>query len=239
MKEPIAMDFLNAFVDDELVEGERAQALARLESDPDFKSAVCELRTQKELVRGAYADIHLSRQAPPRRASPIWRQALAAGLLLALGLGGGWLARDMTQPSMHMDRLAGLPTGYQPVALVDRVDPDKIILHLDSNEPDRLSAVLTLADKLLEQRGKDARLAIVVNSYGLNLLRQDISPYKEAIQRMSRNHSNLAFVACGQTVARLKREGVDVELIPEAEMATSAISEILNRMGQGWVYVKV
>ncbi len=42
------------------------------------------------------------------------------------------------------------------------------------------------------------------------------------------------------TLARLKLEGVQVALVPEAKVtATSAISEILGRMQDGWVYVKV
>jgi uncharacterized protein len=40
-------------------------------------------------------------------------------------------------------------------------------------------------------------------------------------------------------VARLKRDGVKVELLPVAYTASSAINEIMTRMGQGWVYVKV
>jgi hypothetical protein len=40
-------------------------------------------------------------------------------------------------------------------------------------------------------------------------------------------------------VARLKREGVTVALVPEAHTASSAINQITTRMGQGWVYVKV
>jgi intracellular sulfur oxidation DsrE/DsrF family protein len=113
------------------------------------------------------------------------------------------------------------------------------VLHLDNNDPGRLVAVLDLAEKLLAQRGDRGRVKIVVNSYGLNLLRQETSPYRERIRSMAASHRNLAFVACGQTIARLSREGVVVDLLPQVQVAQSAIGEILDSLQQGWVYVKV
>lgn len=240
MHEPVSDEYLNAFLDGELAADERERALQRLEQDGDFKSKLCELRSLKERVQGAYADLP---SVPVRRGanvfSAVWRQALAAGVLLAMGLAGGWLAHDGAMKAPVYDRLAGLPDGYRPVALAGEVDTDKIVLHLDSNDPARLAAVLDLADKLLAQRGDRGQVKIVVNSYGLNLLRQETSPYRDRIRSMAASHHNLAFVACGQTIARLSREGVVVDLLPQAQVANSAIGEILDSMQRGWVYVKV
>ncbi len=70
-------------------------------------------------------------------------------------------------------------------------------------------------------------------------MRADVTPLRDRIENMARRHANLSFVACGQAVARLKREGVRVNLLPAAHTAASAINAIMTRMGQGWVYVKV
>jgi intracellular sulfur oxidation DsrE/DsrF family protein len=238
MREPPTPEYLNAFLDGELTADERAHVLALLESDPDFKLRTCEMRTLKELVKGAYQQVPaapaLARRSPFSGAP----RALAAGLLLALGIGAGWLARDFTAVVPGYDRLSGLPDGYQAIALSERVDSGRIILHLDSGEPGRLGSILDLAEKLLD-RQPSARIEIVANSYGLDLLRADVTPLKQRIENMARRHANLSFVACGQTVARLKREGVGVSLLPVARTASSAINEIMTRMGQGWVYVKV
>lgn len=231
-------EYLNAFLDGELTADERAHVLALLESDPEFKVRACELRTLKEMVKGAYGEVPVAPARTRRPMLPGVPQALAAGVLLVLGLGAGWMARDFTTAPAGYDRLAGLPPGYQAIALSEQVDSGKIILHLDSGEPGRLGKVLDLADKLLE-RQPSARIEIVANSYGLDLLRADVTPLRERIEGMARRHANLSFVACGQTVARLTREGVKVDLLPVAHTATSAINEIMTRMGQGWVYVKV
>ncbi len=238
MNEPISQEYLNALVDGELTSDELERAYRRIEGDSSFKARVCETRTLKEMLKGGYADL------PPTRATRgrgfDWLpQAMAALLVLAVGLGGGWLARGEFEQPPRVDRLAGLPSGYQPVSLTAQVDPGKVLLHLDSNEPARLEAVLDLAERMLQEGGGNARVEVVVNSYGLNLLRQDVSPYRERIARLADSHANVAFVACGQSIARFKRDGVQVRLVPQASVASSAIGEILGRMRDGWVYVKV
>ncbi len=239
LNEPISQEYLNALVDGELTSAERERAYRRIGEDPEFKARACETRTLKELVKGGYADLSVPAAATSSRGRHWWPQAMAAVLVLALGLGGGWLARGNHDQMPQVDRLAGLPSGYQPVSMTTRSDPNKVLLHLDSNEPARLEAVLDMAERLLAQGRANARVEVVVNSTGLNLLRQDASLYRERIERLSEQHANLAFVACGQALARLKREGIQVSLVPEASVATSAISEILGRMRDGWVYVKV
>ncbi len=236
----VSDEYVNAFLDGELAADERERALQRLSTDAEFKAKVCEVRGLKERVKSAYSDLPLPEVR--RRGlgmSTGWLQALAAGLLLALGLVGGWLAHGQTTKAPVYDRLAGLPEGYRPVALTGKVDPNKIVLHLDTSDPARLSTALDLAEKLLAQKGDKGQVKIVVNSYGLNLLRQDTSPYQVRIGGMAALHHNLEFVACGQTIARLSREGEVVDLLPQARVANSAIGEILERMQQGWVYVKV
>jgi uncharacterized protein len=234
----LAQLYLDAFVDGELAADERAHALARLETDAEFKAQTCELRTLKERVRNAYTEPPAQpvRARRPPRASV--SRALAAGILLVAGIATGWMARDFAPAAPSFDRLAGLPDGYRAVALSQTIDQNKIILHLDSGDAGRLNTVLDLADRLLA-RQPAARIEIVVNSYGLDLLRADVTPLAARIEDMGRRHANLSFVACGQTVARLKRDGVKVELLPVAFTASSAINEIMTRMGQGWVYVKV
>ncbi len=229
---------LDAYVDGELAADERALVLARLETDAAFKADACELRLLKDQIRNAYLAPPALPQRQAGRLTTNWSRALAASLILALGIGAGWLGRDVTGQPAAFQRLAGLPEGYRAVALSEKIDPSKIILHLDSGDPGRLDKVLDMADQLLlKQHG--VSIEIIVNSYGLDLLRVDVTPLAGRIESMARQHANLSFVACGQTVARLKRDGVKVELLPVAYTSSSVINEIMTRMGQGWVYVKV
>ena len=242
----LAQLYLDALVDGELAADERVHALARLESDAAFKTDACDLRLLKERVKSAYAEppaVPVNPRRSLRAFGATGRSnqgllAFAAVLLLAVGLGTGWSMRDFATTAPVLERIAGWPEGYQPIALTQAIDQNKIILHLDSGDTGRLGKVLDLADEVLA-RQPASRIEIIVNSYGLNLLRADVTPLASRIESMARQHANLSFVACGQTVARLKREGVTVALVPVAQTASSAINQITTRMGQGWIYVKV
>lgn len=240
MNTPVSQEYLNAFADGELTADERERILARIESDPELKARACETRMLKEQVKAAYTDLPDNTcYQPATHSKPFWPSAIVAGLLLIVGVCGGWMMRSAIDDTPEIDRLAGLPGGYQPISLSAQVDPNKVLLHLDSSDPYRLSSTLDLAEKMLNERKGQRQLAIVVNTYGLNLLRQDTSTEQARIHRLAEEHPNLSFIACGQTIARLKREGVDVVLLPETSVASSAINEILSRMQKGWVYVRV
>jgi intracellular sulfur oxidation DsrE/DsrF family protein len=237
LNKPFSQEYLNAFVDGELAAEERVAAMARLEDDLEFKRAACEMRVLKDRVRAAYAETPGTVRSE-LRASRVWWPALAATLLLGIGLAGGWFAHAWSEPERSA-RVAGLPNGYRAISFVNAYDPDKIVLHLDSNAPQRFDKTLALAEGLLDRRGEQARIEIVVNGQGVDWLRSDITPYGERIEELARRHANLTFIACGQALSRLKREGTKVVLLPSAEVTTSAADEIFARLGQGWVYVKV
>jgi len=239
MNEPVSREHINAYVDGELAAEERNHLMDRMASDAGLRAEICAQRTLKEQVQAAYGDLLLpSASATRRYTGPAWRQAMAAGLLLALGLSGGWLAHERLDQPPVVERLAGLPSGYKPVALNEQVDTSRVILHLDDSTPERLAASLDVAERLVQTRGQ-GQVELLVNSLGLDLLRLDRSPERARIERLAERYPNLTFVACGQTVARLMREGQQVALLPQARMASSAINEITSRMQHGWVYVKM
>jgi intracellular sulfur oxidation DsrE/DsrF family protein len=240
MKDFHAREYLNAFIDGELTHDERLEFLRQLEHDPELKAEACELRTLKEMVRGSYQEVKpRSHGQAGLRDRRVLRQAVAAGLLLVCGLIGGWLANERYHQPPGFERLAGLPDGYQPVVLTRQVDPDKLVLHVDSSDRAVFDRALGLAESLLAHNPQRRRVEIVVHSGGLDMLRADVTPYRDRINRLAQQHANLAFVACGNTIARYQREGKTVVLVPEAKPVSSAVGEIVNRMQQGWVYIKV
>ncbi|MCS6786666.1 MAG: hypothetical protein NZ524_06510 [Thiobacillaceae bacterium] len=239
MNAPYSREHLGAFVDGELDAGERERLLARLQQDPAVRAEVCELLAVKAMVKACYQDL-ASPRAPTHaaRRGRGWAQALAAGVLFAGGLGLGWLMNEgqhRPPPSLQVD---GLPAGFQAVAATPRPDVRSLILHVDSGERAVLERALALAESLLAQDGR-RRVEVVVHSAGLDLLRADVTPFRARIERLARMHANLSFVACGNTIARLTREGKRVVLLPQARKVDSAVGNIVQRLRQGWVYIKV
>jgi uncharacterized protein len=232
------MDYplMEAFVDGELTGADLEQAMQRLDADPDFKRGVCELRTFKELVRNAYDLPDESAFVPARRSLTGWPQALAASLLLAIGVGGGWVLRGQTDSHLAEDTFAGMAAGEQISTLVSQMDAPSVLLHLDSSDPDRIRVALASAERLA-RRNDRARIDILVNSHGLNLVRAESSRDGERINELLHDYPNIRFVACEQTMQRFRDAGASVTLLPKVLVVDSALGELSRRVQNGWVYV--
>lgn len=116
-------------------------------------------------------------------------------------------------------------------------------MHVTSDDPYRLKALLDEAESVLQQyenKNQKVAIQILANSKGLNLLRDDKSPYAKRIADMNKRYKNIAFVACAKAIKRLETEhGLDVKLLPNTKIAPSAISEVLQRQKEGWTYIKI
>lgn len=240
MKMPITDETLNAFVDQQLTPGEMGEVFEAARQDAELAQRICGVRQLKSMVKHAYDGVEPSHPAQWERGRSRGLQALAAALLLGLGGLVGW-SMNPAGGSILPPVLA--QSGQFIQASMDNQARDsRIILHLDSDKPERMAAVLDYADQILDnakKEGVDAKLEIVANSYGLSLLRADYTPHLDRIKALSGKHANLSFIACGQTVARFKREGQDVTLIEQAKMAPSAIGEVVSKMKEGWTYIRV
>lgn len=239
----ISDETLHAFIDGQLDVADSEALTARLHGDPALAQRVCALRSLQSMVRLAYAE-------PPRatRGSgvgrsagrPVMQRCAVACLFLLVGLTSGWVLRGLDAPAASP--LPKALSGYQTVSLAQEPDPNRIVLHLDSDEPTRMEAVLDRAEALLDEadrQGRSIELEVVTNSHGINLMRAGVSPHAARIARMTQRHANLHLVACSQTIARYTSQGQKVHLLPVAQAAPTAIGEIVSRLQQGWTYVKV
>jgi len=243
MNPVVSDETLNAFIDGELDVAESEALLVRIREDKDLAQRVCTLRSLQSMVRLAYieppvADKRKSRIAPHRQ---LMQRCAFGCLVLLAGLSGGWALRGL-EPQVVAALPATVASGYRVVSLVREADPNRVMLHLDSAAPAKMQAVLDQAERLLdeaEQQGRAMQLEVIANSRGLNLLRADHSPYAERMARMKLRHANLHWVACGQTIARLRNDGEQVSLLPDTQTTPTAINEIVTRLQQGWTYVRV
>lgn len=225
MKPVISDEELNAFVDDELDAADRERVLAAVATDGALAQRACALRLTKEHVRHAYAE---PPAAPSHaRPTPAWR-ALATALLVAGAALAGWTARDRALESAS-------PASRH-------ADSGHVILHLADREAARAETVLDDAEGLLlaaRESGRPMVVELVANAGGLDLLRAGVSPHADRIARLRAEHANFTLIACGQTIERLRERGIEVRLLPGTRVASSALDQIVTRMGQGWSYVRI
>lgn len=242
MKPDISAEQINAFIDNELALPEKDSMFAALEGNPELVHQLCALRAVKEMVNHGYAELPpANRKAKPHKPG-IQTYCWSGALMLAMGLAFGWLARDWNDPVLPAAQAARAQWENIPGTNLAGVAADhrKIILHVDSAEPVKLKALLDNVDLLLAQQSKDkpVQLEVIANNYGVNLLRTDVTPYAARIEALTRQHANIRFVACGQTIHRLTAEGIKVDLLPQARIAPTAIGQIVYRLQHGWTYIK-
>jgi uncharacterized protein len=161
--------------------------------------------------------------------------------MLAVGLLGGWLVGNEQAPK---DRLVLLdPDGRGQAPATAESQETRIVFHLTT--PDQFTAAELLDDveQMLDtykEEGKPLRVEIVSNGEGLDFLRESMSMFKDRIHEMSQRYANLTFVACKNTIDRVEvQHGVDVKIVPDAEIINSGVDYVVKRQQEGWIYIRV
>ncbi len=219
----VSPEMQGAFVDGELDAAEWARIAEQARTDPGLRAGLCEIRTLKELVRGAYGALPpASRRA--RAAGHRW--AAIAALCLASAV-TGWFGSSVFQSE---SRFAVASAGG-----------DRVVVHVDSARREALAAALDEVEDALRSGRTEKRamaIEIVANRAGLELMRADTSPFAERIARLRAEYPGFTLVACNQTIERLREKGVAVRLLPGVQIAPSALEQIVRRLQHGWVYVR-
>jgi len=257
----VSDELLQAFVDDQISADDKAELYQLIGHDPQINRQVCELRKLRDLVRLGYRDTPQPPSARREKDSRVgsWlRLGVAASVLLTLGVVLGLQFRLNPPPAVVVATTAPLntaqpaPDAAQKVAkgqasrkallAVDRPQ-SRVLIHVTENDAARLGQALEEIDELMrhyQRENEIARVEVVANGRGLDLLRSDTSGFAERIAALQREHGNLVFAACQNTMDRLKREqGVVVRLLPGVIVIDSGMAELMRRQHQGWTYLQV
>jgi intracellular sulfur oxidation DsrE/DsrF family protein len=245
-------ELLNALVDEQLAPEDAERIYAQMRQDAELTRRVCDLRTMRDLMRLAY--LHPPTPTNSRQtglALARWsllrvvamnRAAIAAliAIPLVLGVVVGWFLHSAG--GLSKESIASLEAGSTYLqGIVNR--HTRVLFHVSSADPARMKATLDEVENVLNlyrQSGQRVRVEVLSNGPGLNLLRVATSPYPKRIERMMRVYKNLTFVACQNTIDRLRRdEGIEVQLLSGTAVTESGVAEILRRQQQGWNYIQI
>jgi len=219
---------LNAFVDDELEPEEKARVYSEASHQPELDKRLCQQRKTKELVKLAYHDVPQPKRKGTRSLGRggLFGRALAASVLLALGIAAGFLGKTALDQTSD-------------ATLVAATEPNKYLLHVASGDPVELAAALERAEYLLESApdGGVRQVEIVANEQGLNLLRSDVTQFASEISVLQAN--DVVFYACSKTIQKLENDGVEVRLVPHTIAEYTALDRVVTRMQEGWQYEKI
>lgn len=240
----VSDEYLNAFLDGQLDDDERGRVLDAVQGDKELAGRVCSLRHVKELTQHAYANEQPRSPKKPGGGDKgnFFLKALAAGLILSVGAVFGWFAHDRVPAPERFASILNLDSGgSQLPQAVAAKGQKRIILHLSTADPERVRTALDTAEQLMatyQRNNQPVEVEFIANAEGLDLLRTDVSPYAQRVQAMQERYRNLTFLACSRAIERLKEKGIDVDLLPDTRVAPSALQQILQRLEDGWVYIK-
>lgn len=243
----VLSESLNAYLDGELDNEMTARLERHVAADSRLQRHLNELEQVRALTRAAFTPIEEMASPSGRHFSrrQVVGYGLAAALLVSVGVG---IDRWLRLASPEDNLLASLPSHAQVIQPAHFVvnaltSEQRAIFHVASANPQSIRSTLEYVEQLLrryDRAGKSLHVEIVVNAEGLNTLRADTTPAREQIARLHEQYPNIAFLACGTTIARVKREqGIDVRLLPQASVTSSALNQILSRLHQGWVYIRI
>ena len=228
-------EYLNAFVDSELSQTERAHTIGLISGDELLKKQVCELHMLKEMVKSSYR--HAEVAVPDARHGRRWpytRQALAACCLIVAGLVAGWLGRGLTEADNSYFRVASLKDVI--------ADSDRVVLHVDTASSARFERALDRTEALLAEaklEGRPIQLHLAANSLGLDLFRTSTSPFAARLHALQVKYPNLTLIGCGQTIRRLQERHQDAALLPDVQVVPAVLDEVVDNLKSGWTYIKV
>lgn len=230
---------LNAYLDGEMSAAQVSEFENLLAESPQLRDRLQELKQLKSAMSGCYqTESKLPASHSGQTKKPVW-QMVAAVLLLVTGFIAGSLI-DVTSEDRFV--LIGNEGPVNSPA-VSQSEETRIVFHLTN--PDQVVAgdLLDEVEQMLTSFNRQTlplRIEIVSHGEGLGLLRDRLSQHHERIARLADSYENLVFVACQNTIDRLRVErGIEVVLLPEAITIDSGVSHVVKRQMEGWSYIRV
>jgi len=235
-------ELLNAFVDEQLAHKEKAELLDAVRHDPELSQRLCKLQKLNKLIQLTYESIEVPvrQQAVENKYQPNQFKwfAAAASILLIIGTVAGWFSNQ----AINNNSLYEIAEIRQ-TATASNQDKWHLMLHVSTANPVRLNIVLDEAESLLKEyaaASKNLELEILTNGEGLALVTNAGNEYNRRLQKLQLKYQNLVVMACGQTLKRFKRStGKPADLLPDTNVVTSAINQIVKRQKQGWSYIRI
>ncbi len=244
-------EYLNAFVDDQLTLDEKSHLYSEIGKDETINRRVCELRKVRDLVQMAYKiPPEVPTDTPAGTKHFAWlRRNFAASAAAIIGT-------LVLVSALHQDSSIGFVAGHTTVTLKAPAggarqvastatlgsQEIKVLFHLNSGNPAHMKEVLDETESLLKlyrRTHQKARVEVITNGEGLNLLLASRSPYPARVASMLKKFKNLQFAACLNTLDRFGSEGIETKLLPGTTVVNSGVAQIIRLQRRGWIYIQV
>ncbi|MBT9614061.1 MAG: DsrE family protein [Burkholderiales bacterium] len=206
---------LNAFIDGELNAADQARILEAIGRNEALQQRVAEYQRTQQLLRHAYEhppQPHARRAVTPSRA---W-QALAATLLLCIGVGSGWLLHGVAIKQFAAQTTKG------------------VVIQVSEADPAKWEMALINARNVRKAYG-DKPMAVEIVAYGPGL-KMFHHNSRVATELEAARKSGVKLLACGNTMSMTHT--TRDELNRAVDVVPAGIVEIMERQQDGYAYIR-
>ena len=229
-------EMISAYADGELQGSEKTEFEDVLQYDTELQQSLNDLCGLKTQLKHTYQNIE-----PPARlqySTGNYRYA-AYAVFFMLTFSIGWFSSDaMHSTNSHLVQENVMSPGLQVIA----EQPGKYILHISVRDKTKFKQTLDQAEMLManyQNEDQNIQLEIIANAGGLDLFREDVSPYAQRVKQLRDEYPNIKFIACSNAIERLREKGVEPNLINAVHQGATAIDQVVKRIHQGWSYIKI
>lgn len=235
----ISKEMINAYIDNELDAKDTQFIDLEMKKDAALQHKIEQLHDLKLKIKASYASVHspIHHEVSASHSNHLIPASMATSIILLAGLVTGWYTHTYINTSMT-------ESNYLLGVKLEQLKPqdNKIIIHLSQNGTVLFDKALTKAETLLayyDTLQQQGQVHILANSYGMDLLRSGKTPYQERIILMMERYDNVEFVACKNTIKRLKSAGETIDLLPGVKVHGPVINEIVSSLKNGWTYINI
>lgn len=226
---------LNEFVDDQ-VDSVRAEMIIQaMEKNPAIRERVYQLRRAKDLMKLSFKDAKAPLKTTLIANSRTWRLPQFSGLAAA------FLALVIAASSGVLGFYSGKQTSTTDATTLAQTHQDRLILHVSESNPKHFARALAFVKTFLaeHERQGEGQIEVVAHAGGLDLLREDVSPYANEVKALMKQHANVHFIACANGIRSLLKKGIKPNIIDGIPTGQTALDRIVSRLQAGWSYLKV
>lgn len=238
---------LQLLVDNQLDEISRVKLIKQIDKSPDLQQKLKQLTELKELIGLAYIQELPRRSVTDRKSSfdPSFFVALAASLIMALGLTLGWFAHQQYGPQQIDVAKAETTTETirqrTPIDLTSENDR-KFIMHFDSLNENRLQAALYETSSIIESYANSdlpVKIDLLFDQESVHMFKPQHASQVQHLKALINKHDNIDFYACSKSLRMfLNADEIseDISIFHSDQIVQDMIPE---RIKQGWVYIKI
>lgn len=237
-------EHLNAFIDGELHTAEKTEILTAVRHDPELSQRVCQLQKLHNLVQLSYESIevperHQAKNTRGQKSGFKW--IAAASFFMAIGSLTGWVShQQLGNNATSLSEIAQI-TQYKS-ASNEESELWKVMLHVSTDDPNRLNIIINEAEALLKEYADSSRkleLEILTNNKGMTLVTNNGESYSRRLQALQNKYQNLVLMACGETLKRISTTHKQLPLLPKTTVVSSALNQVVKRKKEGWTYIRI